>query len=181
VALAALRSERGSGARPAEIIARVNGALKDATDADSFTTLVYATLDRATGQISYLNMGHPAPFLLRAPGDDDTDDVGLYVEGHRNRAAGWFDEPGYEETPVRLHPGDRLVLYTDGFLEAKSPDGEVFGEHRLATALTRLAGLDADQIAEELVREVESFAAGKLDDDLTMLVVVYEGPRREQK
>ena len=178
VALAALRAERASGAPPTEIIARVNGALKDATDSDSFTTLVYATLDRAAGQISYINMGHPAPFLLRAPTEEDPA-VGLYVEGHRNRAVGWFDDPGYEETPVRLRPGDRVIFYTDGFLEAKSPEGEVFGEHRLATALTRLAPLDAEDIAEELVREVESFAAGKLDDDLTMLVVVYEGPPRQ--
>ena len=184
VALAALRAERASGATPERIVGRVNGALKDATDADSFTTLIYATLDRTTGQVSYLNMGHPAPFLLRATdgkrGDGNgKEGVGLYVEGHRNRAIGWFEDPGYEETPVRLSPGDRLVLYTDGFLEAKSPEGEVFGEHRLATTLTRLAPLESDKIADELVREVESFAAGKLDDDLTMLVVVFDGPLRQ--
>lgn len=179
VALAALRAERASGAAPKRIVERVNGALKDATDADSFTTLVYATLDRATGQVSYLNMGHPAPFLLRAPGGEDDEGAGLYVEGHRNRAIGWFEDPGYEETPVRLSPGDRLVLYTDGFLEAKSAEGEVFGEHRLATALTRLSPLEPDKIADELIREVESFAAGKLDDDLTMLIVVFDGPLRQ--
>ena len=179
VALAALRAERASGATPARIVKRVNGALRDATDADSFTTLVYATLDRATGQVSYLNMGHPAPFLLRAPDGEGGNGAGFYVEGHRNRAIGWFDDPGYDETPVRLSPGDRLIFYTDGFLEAKSSEGEVFGEHRLATALTRLAPLDPEKIAEELTREVESFAAGKLDDDLTMLIVVFDGPLQQ--
>ena len=97
------------------------------------------------------------------------------MEGARNRAVGWFDDPGYAETMVKLDPGDRVVLFTDGFLEAKSPEGEVFGEHRLADALTKLGAVDSTALASELVREVESFAAGKLDDDLTMLVLEFLG------
>jgi sigma-B regulation protein RsbU (phosphoserine phosphatase) len=175
VALSALRAERASGASPAQIVARVNTALRDATDSDSFTTMLYVTLDCSTGQVQYLNMGHPAPFLLRPTHAEGLAARGYYLEGSRNRAVGWFEDPGFTETPVRLEPGDRMVLFTDGFIEAKSADGDVFGDQRLAAALTKLAPLDTADIADELVREVESFAAGKLDDDLTMLVLEYLG------
>ena len=175
VALSSLRAERASGASTRQIVSRVNGALRDATDSDSFTTMLYVTLDCRTGELIYLNMGHPAPFLLR-PAEDPAGPVrGFFMEGARNRAVGWFDDPGYAETMVKLHPGDRVVLFTDGFLEAKSAEGEVFGDHRLADALTKLGGLDSEVLASELVREVESFAAGKLDDDLTMLVLEFQG------
>lgn len=176
VALSALRAERGMGAGPKRVVQRANQALKDATDADSFTTLVYATVDVATGEARWLNMGHPSPFVLRAPhGDETPARPGYFLEGPRNRALGWFDEPGLAEAVVHLRPGDRLVLFTDGFLEAKSPDGEVFGEHRFGETLGRLAALEPEAIGDEVVREVERFAAGKLDDDLTMLVIEFLG------
>lgn len=176
VALSALRAERGLGTGPKPVVQRANQALKDATDADSFTTLVYATLDVATGEARWLNMGHPAPFLLRATADEGPPTrPGYFLEGPRNRALGWFDDPGLAEAVVHLRPGDRFVLFTDGFLEAKSPDGEVFGEHRFAQAMGRLGPLASDAIGDEMVREVERFAAGKLDDDLTMLVVEFLG------
>jgi serine phosphatase RsbU (regulator of sigma subunit) len=68
-----------------------------------------------------------------------------------------------------------MILYTDGFLEAKSPEGEVFGEERFAAALVTPAALGAEELASRVVEEVERFAAGKLDDDLTMLVVEFVG------
>ena len=175
VALSSLRAERASGASTRQIVSRVNRALRDATDSDSFTTMLYVTLDCRTGELIYLNMGHPAPFLLRPAETPGAPARGFFMEGARNRAVGWFDDPGYAETMVKLDPGDRVVLFTDGFLEAKSAEGEVFGDHRLADALTKLGGLDSEVLASELVREVESFAAGKLDDDLTMLVLEFQG------
>jgi serine phosphatase RsbU (regulator of sigma subunit) len=174
VALSFLRAERALGSNTKRIVERTNDALLDATDPGSFTTLIYATLNLQSGEVRWLNMGHPAPFLLRsrtaigAPGGD-------FVEGPRNRALGWFQEPGLAETVTRLEPGDRLLFYTDGWLEAKTPEGEVFGEHRFADTILRLASAGASDIAERLVGEVERFAAGKLEDDLTMLVVEFEG------
>jgi serine phosphatase RsbU (regulator of sigma subunit)/CHASE3 domain sensor protein len=175
VALSFLRAERGLGSTIKRIVRRTNDALLDATDPDSFTTLIYATVDPHTGEARWLNMGHPAPFLLRPSGADRRGPEGNYVEGPRNRALGWFEEPGLEEGSVGLLPGDCLVMFTDGWLEAKSPAGEVFGENRFAEAIVRLAPLGPAELGARLVEEVERFAAGKLDDDLTMLVVEYTG------
>ena len=174
VALSALRAERGLGGDGRRVISRANRALVDATDPDSFATVIYLDLELSTGEATWLNMGHPPPFILRAT---DTPDGprGHYLEGPRNRVLGWFEDPGLEQGSVTVRPGDRLVLYTDGWLEAKSVDGETFGEHRFAEALTRLGILGGEALVEELTREVERFAAGKLDDDLTMLVVEYLG------
>jgi serine phosphatase RsbU (regulator of sigma subunit)/CHASE3 domain sensor protein len=175
VALSFLRSERGLGSDAKRVVARANDALREATDPDSFTTLVYATVDPVAGEVRWLNMGHPSPFVLRGSAPEGTEPRGYFLEGPRNRALGWFEEPGLAENVTYLAPGDRLVLFTDGWLEAKSPAGEVFGEHRFADALLRFASLAADRVGEEVVGEVEAFAAGKLDDDLTMLIVELEG------
>jgi len=192
VALSVLRAERSQGASVRRIIERANEALREATEPESFTTLIYATVDFQTGEANWLNMGHPSPFILTAredgsagsqiQGEDGSADVagpqsrrGYFLEGTRNRALGWFEEPGMSETVVQLAPGDRLIFYADGFLEAKLPEGAIFGENRFAEALIRLAPLGSDDLGEELVRDVERFAAGKLDDDLTMLVIEFQG------
>jgi serine phosphatase RsbU (regulator of sigma subunit)/CHASE3 domain sensor protein len=178
VALSALRSERARGAGAKRVIEAANRALRDASDPESFTTVVYATMDLDSGELRWINMGHHAPFLLRAGRDPDDASPGYYLEGPRNRALGWFEDPGLSETVSRLQPGDRLVLFTDGFLEAKSAEGEIFGEHRFAEALIKLAPLDSEALGQEVVAEVERFAAGKLDDDLTMLVIEFIGAAR---
>jgi serine phosphatase RsbU (regulator of sigma subunit)/CHASE3 domain sensor protein len=174
VALTVLRAERRLGAGPKRVVERANRALKEATAQDAFTTLVYATLDVQSGEMRLMNMGHPSPFILRDPGDG-AEPSAHYLEEPRNRAVGWFDDPGLGEAIVTLQPGDRLILFTDGWLEAKSATGETYGEHRFAEDLARSATLDADGLCEELVKRVESFSAGKLDDDLTMLVVEFSG------
>ena len=172
VMLSSLRAERSRGAGPKRVIEQANLALLEATDAGAFTTCVYATVDTVTGEVRWLNMGHPAPFLLHPP---EGSSRGYYVEGPRNRALGWDENPGLNQSSVTLAPGDRLILFTDGFIEAKSAEGEVFGENRLETSLLELASLPSDALAAQVVEDVERFAAGKLDDDLTMLVVEFEG------
>ena len=173
VALSSLRAERHLGAGPKRVIESANKTLLEATDPDGFTTLIYLTLDLRTGEVRWLNMGHPAPYVLRSGPDGKAS--GYFVEGPRNKVLGWHDEPGLAETVLGLEPGDRLVLFTDGFIEAKDSTGELFGDERLAELLIRLAPLDPSALEEELVGEVERFAAGKLGDDLTMLVVEYQG------
>lgn len=172
VTLSSLRAERGLGAGPQRIIEQANKVLKDASEADSFTTMIYLTIDLPHGSVRWLNMGHLSPYVLRTSNGLLSGD---FAEGLRNRVLGWFDDPGYQESGVDLARGDRLIVFTDGFLEAKAPEGELFGEQRLADALIRNAPLPPQQMGEALVAEVERFAAGKLDDDLTMLVIEYTG------
>jgi serine phosphatase RsbU (regulator of sigma subunit)/CHASE3 domain sensor protein len=175
VALSVLRAERGLGAAPRRVVARANEALKEATDPDSFTTLIYATVDPLSGEARWLNMGHPPPFVLRGATGSDGSVQGYYAEGPRNKSLGWFEDPGLSEASLVLSPGDRLIFYTDGFIEAKDSNGEIYGDERFAEAVLTLAPLGTGPFCDELVRAVEGYAAGKLDDDLTMIVVEFEG------
>ena len=175
LAIAAIRAERTRGASPSQVIEAANRTLREATEPESFTTCTYATLDLDTGETRWMNMGHHPPFVIRSKPEEEGGPRGYFLEGPQNRALGWFEEPGTSETVAHLDRNDRLLLFTDGFLEAKTPDGEVFGQHRFADTMQRLAGLAPDTLVEELTAEVERFAAGKLDDDLTMLVVEWVG------
>lgn len=174
IGLSVLRAEHRLGMGPKKVIERANEALREATDVDAFTTLLYANIDLDSGEVTWLNMGHPSPLVIRAS-REGADPRGYYLEGPRNRVLGWFDDPGYSETVLRLDPGDRVILFTDGFTEAKSPDGEVFGDHRFAETAIKLAPIGLEAITEGVVADVERFAAGKLDDDLTMLIVEFQG------
>ena len=83
--------------------------------------------------------------------------------------------------PNEADLAERLAkVVADGFLEAKSPEGEVVGDHRFAQILLRLASLDTESLIREVVADVERFAAGKLDDDLTMLIVEFLGAPVEE-
>lgn len=178
VGLSVLRAEHRLGVGPKKVVERANEALREATDVDAFTTLLYANLDLDSGEVTWLNMGHPSPLILRRS-EGEPGPRGYYLEGPRNRVLGWFDDPGFAETVINLQPGDRVVLFTDGFIEAKSTEGEVFGEHRFAETVMKLSPLGLDAIAEGVVADVERFAAGKLDDDLTMLIVEFHGAAAE--
>ncbi|MDP9234342.1 MAG: SpoIIE family protein phosphatase [Actinomycetota bacterium] len=176
VLLSVLRAERRLGADAERVIQRTNEALREAIEVDGFTTLIYATIEAETGEVRWLNMGHPSPFLLRSSKRMPSVQLaGYYIEGPRNKALGWFQDPGLSQTVARVDPGDRLVFFTDGFLEAKSAEGEVFGERRFAEAILKVGRLPLDSMGDLVVGEVERFAAGKLDDDLTMLVVEWQG------
>ncbi|MBW3594909.1 MAG: SpoIIE family protein phosphatase [Actinobacteria bacterium] len=177
LALAAVRAEHTRGASPAELVQAANRTLREATEVESFTTLIYAMVDLDTGVARWLNMGHHPPFVIRSDGSGPR---AHFLEGPQNRALGWFDDPGTSEATVDLAAGDRLLLFTDGFLEAKSPDGEVFGHNRFAETMQRLSALSPDALIDELTAEVERFAAGKLDDDLTMLVVEWAGTQADE-
>ena len=76
---------------------------------------------------------------------------------------------------TRLQPGDRLVLYTDGITEARSPDGEFFGEQRLADFISAAAaaGDPAPETVRRLMRHVLEHQAGQLQDDASIVVLEW--------
>ena len=85
-----------------------------------------------------------------------------------------FDFATYSTAAHSLEPGDRLLLYTDGIIEASSSSGEFFGEETLRKLLRQTAGMDAGQAADRIVAAVQQWSASQ-DDDLTVLVCDYVG------
>jgi phosphoserine phosphatase RsbU/P len=75
------------------------------------------------------------------------------------------------EWEAQLYQGDAVVFYTDGITEARSPNGELFGEQRLEDLCVQSAGLSAEEIVEKVERGVVAFQRGELRDDIALLVL----------
>ena len=147
------------------VMRKVNSLLHESTERDKFVTLFFGMLDWKNRVLSFSNAGHNPPLLLRGDGR-----VQYLLEG--GVALGVLPDARYEERPVALHPGDVLLLYTDGVSEAESPTGEQFGTRRLEQCLKRIAGGTANEILKGVVDEVTAYAGEHgVSDDLTLVVV----------
>jgi serine phosphatase RsbU (regulator of sigma subunit) len=161
---ATLRDLIGARLLPHEVCRRLDRDLRPRLAPDRFVSLAHAVLDRDHATLAYTNAGHPAPLLLRADGTHERLAQGGPV-------LGMLDDARYEQAVVPLRPGDRLVLYTDGVLEASGKRGEL-GEPRLLTGLRKLRGLPAADAARAVLDLAVAFAdGGPLQDDATVVVV----------
>jgi sigma-B regulation protein RsbU (phosphoserine phosphatase) len=84
---------------------------------------------------------------------------------------GVFDEVEITDVAVELDEGEALVLYTDGLTEARGDDGGLFGEERLAAALSATAGSTAEEIVERVRTDVAAFRRPGCADDVALLVL----------
>ena len=149
---------------PGAMCAQINAALCAQPAAGLFVTLFGAMLDAETGALRYCNAGHTPPLLVRAEGAVERLDTGGAVLGIV--AAG-----RYADGDVQLASGDRLLLVTDGIVEATDPAGEEFGEARLAALARTHAGSTVEALRDAVVDAVTAFTAGEAQDDVTLLVV----------
>ena len=143
----------------------VDAGISGSFGEDHFVTGQLATLDLVTGRLAFVSGGHPRPLLLRG-----TDVVGE-LSGEVCTPMGLGLPPTVNE--AQLQPGDRVVFYTDGVVEARSPSGEEFGIERLSDLLQRAAA--AQELPAEMMRRlthsVLAHEAGQLHDDATLLLV----------
>ncbi len=148
------------------LISNVNQNLVRRGMGNRFVTFFFGILD-PNGNCTYTNAGHNPPFLIRRDGTiEELRDGGLVL--------GLFPSAQYESRTVALQPGDHLVLFTDGALEARNTAGEEFGEERLRKLLTRLSQASAAGILAGLQEAITSFSADTPQhDDITMMVLGY--------
>jgi serine phosphatase RsbU (regulator of sigma subunit) len=181
-ALSAYRSARRAEAGLYEQARAIDETVGDLFGRTScFVTGVLAELDTARGRLRYLTAGHPAPLLMR-----DGKVVRVLDGAHRalfgisaarnvppSAAAGAVIRIGEEI----LQPGDWLVLYTDGLVEARDRAGEYFGEARLVDFLRResAAGHPPPETLRRLVHAVVDHQAGVLQDDATVVLARWNG------
>lgn len=145
---------------PARVIERVNRALAEIADDGMFVTLVYLTIDLRDNTMRFANAGHTIPLLQR--GDEL---LSLEFDRARSMPVGVLPEIQCDEVVVQLFPGDVLMLYTDGIIEARSMKGEFYGQERLDAAVAR-APRTARGALDEVLRDVDAFveAAPQADD-----------------
>ena len=152
----------------AERMMRANRRMKKDLMAGMFVALLYAVLDGAAKTLALCSAGQAQPVRRQS--------VSAGAELIETRGdtfpLGILDEAEYEETVLSLSPGDVIVLYTDGIVEAMNPAGEIFGFDRLLETVGASSGASSEALLQEILAHVNSFAAGALQhDDLTVIVI----------
>ena len=156
----ATNSQREHAATPERLLAGVNEALCGSTQSQ-FVTAAYVYLDAEKGELAYSAAGHPPMLLLREGRVSSIEENGLLL--------GMFSGAVYSSTKRELLKGDRLLLYTDGVIEAANGGEEEFGPERLCTLLAESAGMAAEQTADLILSTVQGWALTQMDD-LTVVV-----------
>jgi len=162
---ASLRTIAGENAVLADLVARLNRyACAHSLNGLRFTTAVLSEYDPISRRLTYVNAGHNAPILRRANGSLETLEVGGLPLGIQSNEK-------YETALLELKPGDALIFFTDGVVEAFNESGEEFGNERWLSAIRNLPDWDASQTLQYLMKCVDEFAgATRQSDDITCLV-----------
>jgi sigma-B regulation protein RsbU (phosphoserine phosphatase) len=155
------------------IFAKVNNLLQESLKEYQFVTAFYGVLDLARRRFTYSNAGHHPPILFRADGQQ------RYLKSG-GPVLGMFEGTTYNERFMDLVPGDILLLYTDGLVEAENEAREMFGRERLEPFVRAHVHLGARQLCEALYAEMKSFTGEKqLKDDTTIVVIKLLPPTSE--
>jgi sigma-B regulation protein RsbU (phosphoserine phosphatase) len=152
---------------PAEAMAHIHRLFNHNTRYTTFVTLFLASYSPTSRQLVYCNAGHNPPFVVR--GDGPGRDVAWLAP--TGAAVGLVEEPGYRDQVLTLSPGDWLVLYTDGIVEAGNAQGEPFGAERLVRVVASHPQDPVQDVVWEMTRALDEFTVGRpLADDTTLIV-----------
>ncbi len=154
---------------PSKLLGRLNEALAADNPSCMFVTLVHGIYDPATGEVVLASAGHPPPILRRCNGGAEP------LVLRPGRLLGYAGgELHHAELRLHLHPGDTLVYYTDGLLEARAPDDRtMYGPERVVELASHF-GPDRPlaDCAEQAKAVIDRFTgADELQDDLTLLLL----------
>jgi serine phosphatase RsbU (regulator of sigma subunit) len=159
---------------PLDLVRQVNHFLvsfarrSETIDQYFSSTLFYGIIDPATLHMVYVNAGH-VPVLVNRNGT-------VFELNPSGRPVGFFEESDAVLESFAFERGDRLLLYTDGIIEATDGAGEPFGMDRLKMVLTGAADCDYQELLDRLFDELASF--GAVDpprDDCTAIVLDLHG------
>jgi serine phosphatase RsbU (regulator of sigma subunit) len=162
-----LRTLLTAGLRGTELISKLNDYLCDNIPPNRLVTFFYGELDTAHGALRYVNAGHNAPLLITGDGDRKVERLPA-----TSVVLGFMRSCEFEAAVTRLEPGSRLVLYTDGIVEALNAAGEEYGEGRLEQFLKAHTNLAYPDLIKGLIEDVLAFCAGsRPGDDMTLMIV----------
>lgn len=151
------------------IVHQVNQQVTASMLDSSFITFFYAEIDQRHSTLRYTNAGHNPPLLLRA-GDDGQKRIEKLDQG--GTVLGLFLDAEYEDAELQLISGDVLAAFTDGLIEARSPQGEEFGEERVIESLIANAELSASEIEKCILLSVKEWTNdSEQEDDLTLVIL----------
>lgn len=145
------------------VLRAVNAQFHESTSPESFATAFYADLDEGTHELQYINCGHPPALLRKANGE-------LRMLEASGMVLGAFPFWQAETGRIRLDEGDRLLVYSDGAVEAQSASGEEFGEERLVELFEKTAHLPPQEALPEMEAAIQRHSGVSLFDDCTLFM-----------
>jgi serine phosphatase RsbU (regulator of sigma subunit) len=148
---------------PSDFLANANEVVLEEIESGKFITMLYVTVDPASGEVACASAGHPSMRLVTADGR---------VTGVPAGGLALGIEPGqrYPTERVRLQPGSAVVLFTDGVVEARR-NGELYGEERLDNLLASRRYLGAQDLARAILADCRAFSGGDLADDCAIVIL----------
>ena len=165
-----IRSGAMSGEALDTLMTRINAEIQEGNTEFMFATVWIGVLDLRTGHVVFVNAGHNPPLIHRADGTKE------YI--HETHVPFIGPVPGIEYTTgeLRLAPGDRITVYSDGVTEAMDPDEELYGEDQLENLDLPVGALDA---TKTIVDSVLTWEQGTRSDDVTVLVLDFIRKRED--
>ncbi|WP_229840211.1 PP2C family protein-serine/threonine phosphatase [Streptomyces roseolilacinus] len=175
VAVAACRNARRQGMSLPDTSQAVEETLSQQFGSTRYVTGILAELDLVTGRLTFVNRGHPLPLLLRD--GRWTTELACTPAGPMGTGLGLPVIPCHEQ----LEPGDRLLLYTDGVVEARGAWGNQFGRDRFVEFVLRhhSGRHTVHETLRRLMHSVLEHHAGELDDDATVLLAEWRGGHQD--
>jgi serine phosphatase RsbU (regulator of sigma subunit) len=151
-----------------ERMIRANQRLKKDVKTGMFVALLFAVLNSANRTLTLCSAGQTQPIHLSVK----TGEAKLIQTEGDTIPLGILEDANYQETEIQLAPGDRLLFYTDGIVEAMNKQEEIFGFERLLEVVQRSKSMDADSLLKEVLNQVNQFTGGASQhDDLTAIVI----------
>jgi sigma-B regulation protein RsbU (phosphoserine phosphatase) len=161
-----VRASVGHAPSPAADIAHANRLICADASGGMFVTLFYAQLDPEPGEFTYVNAGHNPPLLYRAAQEQGTKLV------RTGMALGVVPDTPFEQCTVHLDPGDLVVLYTDGIIDAVNERGQRFGMEQLERILMEHSHQPTADIMAALEGAIDSFTGATAQfDDIAVVIV----------
>ena len=152
-----------------EIFTAVNARLCENNEAGMFATAWIGILDTRTMTLQYTNAGHNYPMLQRKgqPCEEIKKVHGLFLAG--------MEFTRYKQNEIQLAPGDRLLLFTDGVVEAHDREKNLYGNERLQKVLDDARDCPGEEVLERIFEDVNEFATGVPQfDDITMVILTIK-------
>ena len=133
-----------------------------------FASCLFAFLDLRNREITIARAGHYYPLFYRKR------KKGLEDLEMKGPALGIIKHAEYEQRIYKIQPGDKLLFYTDGIIEQRNDEGEMFSERRLKRAFLKLARNNEDHILKHLETKLKQYTSTyNKDDDITMLLLEF--------
>lgn len=148
---------------PVDVVSELNRRFQP--QGDGYFTMIYGVLDTRTREVRFCQAGHPIPLKINHEGE-------ITPIGDGGFPVGLWPDMTYEETVTDLHPGDRLLLYSDGVLECVNSEGVPYSIDKLKEILLQTTGLPPKAALKSIQQDLEQWSQGKnFPDDISMLLI----------